>query len=526
MRVAHAVARERWIETDHQSGTIQLAPDLAVDSQSPTGFGFDASTRWVGSAADPRRDDPSRLWAFICERRAIEPDAAARVRLELEDSRFNLGLCLLAEPHRSDLPVADARRDDPEHRTLMGHPWHPMTKTRLGLGLAEHVRYAPELLAQARVQAVDVAQALATSSNNFAERIEPLLGRAPAGFVRIPVHPAQRARLPRLLAEHWGRDVRAADGAYTAARSLLSLRTVTASGLHLKLALDAHTTSARRLVSTMSVQNGPQVSALLRTIAAEDPTVAQLDLAFEDDAAGLRFEALGKRAHQLGCILRDARHFEGSGGRAWVCAGLDAAPVGDDVPKPIEAMCASRSGTAQERAASVWRAYVERLFVPCARLLFNYGVALEPHLQNTLVRLRDDGDLQFVVRDLGGIRVHRGRLRDAGLGFEAAPGSFIVTDDIDEVRNKFAHTMLHAHAHSVIGWLHHRLGLSPKTAWQLLAQRLRATAATSRTSAAADLAHFMTPRGAAKCLFVMRIVDQSSDYVFTDVDNPLASTSA
>lgn len=527
LRVAHAVARERWIDVAQTQDSIRFAPDLVLELSSRSGFGF-AQSAPVGDAADPRLLEPTLLWDFICAQHPVADDVARRVAQELEDSRFNLGLCLLAEPHRRRHPQTDPRRHDPEHRTLLGHPWHPMTKTRLGLGLAEHVRHAPELLAFANVRAVDVSASVGVASPDFAERVEPLVGRAPAGFLRIPVHPAQYARLPRILGDAWGSEVRPVTHARVRARALLSLRTVAVSGMHLKLAIDAHTTSARRLVSTMSVANGPAVSGLLRTIAARDPQVARLDVAFEDDAAGLRFEHLGARAHQLGCILRDGRPFEGTESRAQalVCAGLDAAAVDGEDSRPIEALCDAFEGSLPERAAELWRSYVDALFVPCAHLLFRYGVSLEPHLQNTLVRQTPGGTLRFVVRDLGGIRLHRPRLAVNGLDFEDAPGSFIATDDLGEVRNKFAHTLLHAHAHSVIGWLEHRCGLSPRIAWQHLAERLQAAAAAGPPTAAEDLAHLRASSVAAKCLFVMRIVDQSSDYVFTDVDNPLASSSA
>jgi siderophore synthetase component len=165
-----------------------------------------------------------------------------------------------------------------------------------------------------------------------------------------------------------------------------------------------------------------------------------------------------------------------------------------------------------------------------------YGVALEVHLQNSLVWLDDPPGsrgspprLRFVVRDLGGLRVHGPRLAAADLRVDTAPGSFTRTDDAGDVLDKVAHCLFHAHLAWVIRSLHELAGLEFAAAWgQVRALVDRCYARWRREDPALrerldhDHAALCAARTRVKCLFTMRLLDRSSDYVFTELPNPLA----
>lgn len=482
----------------------------------------------------PWLEAPALVWARIVAAMGLDPAAARRVDEELADSAFNLALVHAASARRPAWARAhpdDPRARSPEHWVTEGHPWHPMTKTRLGLGLAEHARFAPELLAVTPLRAVDVQASLCQVTPALVERLEPWLGRPAPGWVRLPVHGGQLPRLRRCLGDRMGRDVVPVPGLRAEGRSLLSLRTAAfeAPGtgpLHLKLALGVHTTSARRVVSPMSVRNGPEVTRLLRSIQHADPECAGLTLAGEDMTGGLRPQLPG--AAELGVIVRDGHDFEGpDGAPAWVCAGLgDPCPL--DGRTGVERLCDALTGPPRARARAMLEAYVAGLVPPLLRLVVAHGVALEGHLQNTLVHGAGGRPAGFVVRDLGGIRLHAPRLRAAGHAFAPSPGSFIVTDDLDEVRSKLAHTLFHAHLGTLLQWVDDALGLPAAEGWAIV--RAEVTGCLRRWSAdpalrpacEADGAAWLAPRVPAKALLRMRIEDASSDYAYVEVDNPLA----
>jgi len=87
--------------------------------------------------------------------------------------------------------------------------------------------------------------------------------------------------------------------------------------------------------------------------------------------------------------------------------------------------------------------------------LLHNGVAFEAHPQNTLLRLSRSTltPTGFVMRDLGGLRVHPATLAasttdtDTGSGSEFAflPGHCVVTSTREEAAKKLYHTLVHNH---------------------------------------------------------------------------------
>ena len=175
------------------------------------------------------------------------------------------------------------------------------------------------------------------------------------------------------------------------------------------------------------------------------------------------------------------------------------------------------------------RHYVELLVPPALRLCTIHGVALELHLQNTLVVHARGRLCGFIVRDLGGVRLHRERLAAAGHDPALAPGSFILTDDLLELQTKLAHTLFHAHLAALFAWAADLLGADERALWA----HTRATIDAALTAwslarprhapaCAADRAVLLAPVVAAKALLRMRIDERVSDYAYTRVPSPLA----
>jgi siderophore synthetase component len=317
-------------------------------------------------------------------------------------------------------------------------------------------------------------------------------------------------------------------------RSLLSLRTVAlAPERHLKLACDVLTTSTHRWVSPMSVHNGPELTRLLLDIQARDPITAPLRLLEEPAAAGLEPERVGPHAGQLGAILRVAPR-ERENDRAWVCAAIGERWPGTE-ELVLERAAVGYPGARRERIAALVDDWIARLVPASLRLFACYGIALELHLQNTLVRVVDGRVGGFWVRDLGGIRIHAPRLAAAELARSPsfAADSFIITDDLDEVRGKLEHTLFHAHLAHVFA-IAGTLGVDEAGSWAKLRERIEqdlnawaehpGTRVDTRARLLADLHALTRPRVRAKALLRMRLRERSSDYDYTEVANAIAGT--
>lgn len=482
---------------------------------------------------DPCLDDPLAL--LDDPQLGLDLAARERVRAELLSSIDNLATARLARRIRDRLARAmptsdDPRLVEPEHFVTEGHPWHPMTRTRLGLGRADSLRHAPELLARCELAFVELELARARVRGDWLARAELFGVHTRPGWVIVPVHPVQRRRLPNLLAPLWGRSLRPIAAPPIAARPLLSMRTVELAGLghHLKLALGVHTTSARRTVSPMSVADGPTISGLLEHLRARDALVRRLSIMSEPAAIGL--EPRGKLeplARELGAILRVVPRERGE---AWVCAALGERWPGRDATL-LELACTKLPGGRAERVAAALEVWLRGLVAPALRLFVAYGIALEVHLQNTLLLVEDGRPLGFRVRDLGGIRLHRERLRLAGHAPSFDAASFVITDDLDEVRGKLVHALVHAQLAHVFE-LAAAQGVPLERSYARLAttidECLRAWSEDPdepehvREAAALERTRLFEPRVRAKALLRMRLSERVSDYEYTWVDNPLA----
>jgi siderophore synthetase component len=556
-RLLASAARERLVPAERSDDTLRstiAGQQLEIPLARRGAFELDTPALAQLGSSGARLDDPLALLAAIADAEQLGELDRARLELELCDSIRNLAQARLAgalwdlaasRPRFAD----DPRLHDPEHFVIDGHPWHVMARTRLGLRPAEVVRHAPEQLATTATRCVEVDAGIAQVAGDYLDEAERWFGRASPGFVRIPVHPAQRRRLARLFPDQVAAgQIRHADVAPVPGRSLLSLRTVAiADDRHLKLACDVHTTSTRRWVSPMSVHNGPELTRTLLAIQARDPICAGLQLWTEPAAAGLapgfasdfasdfasNFASgrVGDQAGQLGAIFRVVPRPSGDE-RAWVCAAIGERWPGT-TETVVERAAAGYPGGRAERLDALLDAWITQLIPPALRLFVGYGIALELHLQNTLVRVADGRVIGFCVRDLGGVRIHGPRLAAAGLATSPsfAPGSFIVTDDLAEVRGKLEHTLVHAHLAHLVAVVA-RFGLDEDLAWARVRACVQTTlsgwagdpelAPSLRDRAQTELAELTRPRVRAKALLRMRLRERSSEYDYTEVANVLA----
>ncbi|HFE46127.1 MAG TPA: hypothetical protein ENJ18_11650 [Nannocystis exedens] len=532
-RFALACAREAMIPADLSGNAVILRADnrsITIPLARIGEFGLHSPD--LRAAIEPVAADPEALLKLLAPAIGLGSADTERLRIELCDSAKNLALTTLSAALRDDAAASGRPWPapiDPENLVVEGHPWHPMCKTRLRLGLAQVLRHAPEHLALGCIRAVDVDRDLVQLQGSAEDLLRRLFVPGPSDMIRLPVHQAQLRRLPALFPDLWGTRIRPAKVEALDGRALLSLRTVALDGhnLQIKLALDAVMTSARRTVSPMSVANGPPLTTLLQGIAKRDADARGLLLLGDRAAAGLRADSLGERAPQLGVIIRSSpeklvRDMTGKTAETWVCAALgERRPAAE---RTLLCELAERHGSAE----ALIRRYIQLLLPPSLHLLSAYGIALELHLQNTLAIVGHSGLCGFVIRDLGGIRIHPGRLRAAGLFLSLAPDSFLFADDIDEVRDKLSHTLLHAHLGSLLRWAERDLGLPATRTWPLVRATIQATSEriaqtpSRQLAALADRDALLRPRCRAKALLRMRCEQKISDYAYTTVDNILA----
>jgi hypothetical protein len=222
---------------------------------------------------------------------------------------------------------------------------------------------------------------------------------------------------------------------------LASQRTcrVIATGFDLKLPIDATITGEHRLLYAANVRNAPAVSAVARS-AVEDLQQGAPD---------------HRKTLELQYDIASITHPDPVIGRH--VSAIVRAPVptvaGTSLISALQLWASATTATsilALEHPGAVYEVF-ERYCMLLMRgpveLYWRYGLAVEPHVQNTLVRIRDGIPVSIVLRDLDGTILDREpvseQLRRLGLDLPVASWNQFPTFEAGGQR--LGHSILHAH---------------------------------------------------------------------------------
>jgi len=514
---------------------------------------------------------------------------ADRIRAELAESAANLALSRLAgqvharrsrSTESTFAAVVDGDRDCRlsgadgsavlERVVTDGHPFHPAGKIRRGMSPTEGLAYAPEFTGHVDLRFVavheDRARRTATGSRSLTDcllatfdGLDDAVTRSLPGdrdsdeYAVVPVHPWQYHHVvhDRYASQISDGTVRPVDFSHPAT-PLLNLRTVvpesteTATGTppHCKLAIGVQTTNVERTLSPQAVTNGPRVTGVLRQVVEEEPLDRLGVLA--ERAAACYYPPGGP--HVDGDDYDDVRHLSGlvrqnpydhrlvaEGDHPVPAASLAAeSPVTGEplVREAVERYGDESGGTNRGEAALAFlEDYVDVVVPEQLRLLTDYGVALESHLQNCCVVFASDGRPKAtLVRDLGGIRVHHGRLADRGFAVDTYPDSDLDADGERDLYRKLYYALFQNHLTELLVALVGSMPVEEGACWEVVADSCRRAFADLRADD--DVPDARVDRDEAalfedpivhKALTSMRLDGKRHEYVTADVSNPLAS---
>ncbi|WP_329181912.1 IucA/IucC family protein [Streptomyces sp. NBC_01477] len=311
-----------------------------------------------------------------------------------------------------------------ERSLVFGHRFHPAPKAR-DTGRAAWRTYAPEAAAVFPVRMLAVRDALVVEEHAEPGATAPLdrLGRAPAGYRLLPVHPWQfdlLRRRPALVAALRSGDVRDLGASATRFAATASVRSLYDGETFLKFSLNVRITNCLRKNAFYELSGAVALTRLLAPMAADlaarfpgsavlrEPAYRSLAL------PGPGGEADVDLLEGFGVIVR-----EGLERRTRPDAtALLAAAVADEYPTgPAHISRLLPGGAGPDAVLRWWRSYLGLLVPPVLAAYFDHGVVLEPHLQNVLVCVGEDGlPLQVLFRDLEGTKLLPERHRAALAG--------------------------------------------------------------------------------------------------------------
>ena len=345
-------------------------------------------------------------------------------------SRDALAAILEHRPPGARRPVAGAAGTylDSEQALLVGHPRHPAPKWRCGTA-ADWYRYAPEgrtafPLRWLAVPAASIREHALGPGFDVHARTAALLGRdvdqVPPGHLPLPVHPWQF----RLVGDDpaTGPLLRAAFAAGTLhdlgdvglpVHPTASVRTLYQPDVDvfLKTSLNVRITNCLRRNAAYELAGAVELTGLLRGPAAE--------VAAAHPGFGLLAEPASRTvalpvglSEAFGTIVRAGLHPLPADGQRVHLAGTLAAALRDPAGTATALADLRPAGTDLAAwALQWWDRYVDLLVPPVLRMWAHHGVVLEPHLQNVLVAVGEDGlPVRLVVRDMEGVKLLPGRI--------------------------------------------------------------------------------------------------------------------
>ncbi|GAA2602613.1 IucA/IucC family protein [Actinomadura fulvescens] len=312
---------------------------------------------------------------------------------------------------RSETPGAVDRYVESEQSLVTGHRFHPSPKARQGAP-TDWLQYAPETRARFQSRWLAVREEVLAEEGDPAAfaRLESFGPSVPDGFRLLPVHPwelrllAERPVLRNAFTRDLVRDlgtVSEADGggagSGVVAVPTSSVRTAyfPAADTFCKFSLDIRITNCVRKNAWYELSGAVVLDRLVRRV------FDGIDATFLAEPAYRSVALADLRLYEgLGVILRQ-------GVRGLPGTPLLAAALAD----PYGPLLASLPALATpDGAMAWWKAYVRQVAPPVLHAYLEHGIVLEPHLQNVLVCVDDDGmPIHAAFRDLEGTKLVGGR---------------------------------------------------------------------------------------------------------------------
>lgn len=415
-----------------------------------------------------------------------------------------------------------------------GHPTHPLTKTKLPLSMEEVRTYSPEFekIINMKVmlihnEYVNVTTILDHSQFILNEVIPEYLDelhtfmndreRLLKDYKVILVHPWQYEHTIRNKFKEWLQNhILISTPFHVPSKATSSFRTMSLINhpYHVKLPVNVQATSAVRTVSPETTIDGPKLSQALHR---ELNQYTQLDVVLEP--YGLFAKTDSDDARQLACIIRE-KPFIKNDGILLVTGALVNKNVVDNEITVDSYLKWMNDDINQHTIHQFMRNYTRQLVTPLLALIQDYGIALEAHMQNTLVHLGPKYQIQFIVRDLGGSRIDIKTLSQRLKHIEVENKS-LLADSIEEVIMKFQHAVVQNQLAELIFHFKKYEFIKEEELFNIIQEEIEVAINDTKPHADTLRKVLFGPTITVKALLKMRMKKKVKKYLNISLDNPI-----
>ena len=415
-----------------------------------------------------------------------------------------------------------------------GHPTHSLTKTKLPLSMEEVRTYSPEFekIINLKVmlihnEYVNVTTILDHSQFILNEVIPEYLDelhtfmndreRLLKDYKVILVHPWQYEHTIRNKFKEWLQNhILISTPFHVPSKATSSFRTMSLINhpYHVKLPVNVQATSAVRTVSPETTIDGPKLSQALHR---ELNQYTQLDVVLEP--YGLFAKTDSDDARQLACIIRE-KPFIKNDGILLVTGALVNKNVVDNEITVDSYLKWINDDINQHTIHQFMRNYTRQLVTPLLALIQDYGIALEAHMQNTLVHLGPKYQIQFIVRDLGGSRIDIKTLSQRLKHIEVENKS-LLADSIEEVIMKFQHAVVQNQLAELIFHFKKYEFIKEEELFNIIQEEIEVAINDTKPHADTLRKVLFGPTITVKALLKMRMKKKVKKYLNISLDNPI-----
>ncbi|MFF7189805.1 IucA/IucC family protein [Streptomyces sp. NPDC008222] len=339
-----------------------------------------------------------------------------------------------------------------EQSLVFGHRFHPSPKSRTG-DPQDWLNYGPETGTRFPLRHLAVRRHLVHEEGDLS-RLDALHPLDRQGYVGLPVHPWQyrllgsHPALRRAMAAGLILDTGVTGPDFAPTASVRTLYQPDADTF-LKFSLNVRLTNCVRKNAAYELSGAVALDGLLKPIFARiGQAHPGTSLLSEPGYRSLAVDGDRDLLEGFGVIVR-------TGLREHLRPGVTpllAAAVADEHPtSPAQISRLLTRGDGD--ALAWWDAYLGLLLPPVLTAYFEHGVVLEPHLQNVVVGVREDGvPAQMLFRDLEGTKLVPEHHRET-LAALPEDVSAPMTYDAERGWNRVAYCLLVNHAAEVLAAL-------------------------------------------------------------------------
>ncbi|PTU86422.1 siderophore synthetase [Staphylococcus pasteuri] len=421
-----------------------------------------------------------------------------------------------------------------ESLVIEGHPTHPLTKTKLPLTKDEIRRYSPEFekIIPLHIMLVSSSEMVTTSMegddqfiiNNvipeLKDKIQHFLNPFDLNvddYRAIFVHPWQYDHVIGDKFKMWISEKILIPTPFTVdSKATLSFRTMELlkRPFHVKLPVNVQATSAVRTVSTVTTVDGPKLSYALQDMLNIYP---ELKVAAEPFGEYINTDP--DLARQLACIIREKPELNQVGSTIVSASLVNRNPVDLEVVVDSYIKWLDNELT-KDNIERFMREYTRTLVKPLIAYIQDYGIALEAHMQNTIVNLGPDYQITFLVRDLGGSRIDIKTLQQKLPHIEITNES-LIAENIEAVIAKFQHAVIQNQLAELIHHFNQYDFVNENILFKIVQQEVESAIDSNKNYAHALYQVLFGSTISVKALLSMRMENKVKKYLNTELDNPI-----